>query len=124
MACASLPIKIRGFLALQTLHQPAARASVATLQAAMSARGEPSADSLQAGLQILRFNDMREPLATIAHRTVVIQGDHDALTTEPAARWLAQHLPHADFQLIEHAAHAPFLSHRELFLSHVVQHLV
>lgn len=114
---------IRGFLALQTLHQPAARASVAALLAAMSARGEPSANSLQAGLNILRSTDMREQLEGVAHRTIVVQGDHDALTTEPAARWLSQRLPNADYKLIEHAAHAPFLSHRELFLSHVVNHL-
>jgi len=114
---------IRGFLALQTLNQPGARATIAALQTAMSARGEPSALALQAGLNILRTGDVRKQLAHISHASLVIQGDHDALTAEPAARWLAEHLPGATYALIQHAAHAPFLSHRELFLEHVTKHL-
>ncbi len=107
---------IRGFLALQTLNQPNARATIAALQLAMSARGEPAAAALQAGLQVLRESDLRPQLAGIAHPALVIQGDHDALTAERAAHWLADHLPTAQYALIEHAAHAPFLSHQEIFL--------
>lgn len=114
---------IRGFLALQTMHQPNARSTIAELQTAMSARGEPSALSLQAGLNILRTSDVRELLATVPHASLVIQGDHDALTSEAAAHWLAGHLPNANYALMPHAAHAPFLSHRELFLEHVTKHL-
>ena len=115
---------IRGFLALQTLQQPSARATIAALQTAMSERGEPSVASLQAGLHILRTSDLRTQLAKISPAAIVIQGDHDALTPEPAAHWLADHLPNANYALIQHAAHAPFLSHRELFLEHVLNHLL
>lgn len=110
---------IRGFLALQTLNQPGARASVAALQAAMSQRGEPPVASLQAGLAMLRTNDTRGILKHIQHRTTVIQGDHDALTPPAAAKWMSQQLPNATYALMPHAAHAPFLSHRELFLEHI-----
>lgn len=115
---------IRGFLALQTLQQPSARATIAALQTAMSERGEPSVASLQAGLHILRTSDLRVQLALISLAALIIQGDHDALTPEPAARWLANHLPNANYALIQHAAHAPFLSHRDLFLEQVLNHLL
>ena len=115
---------IRSFLALQTLQQPSARATIAALQAAMSERGEPSVASLQAGLHILRTSDLRAQLTEISPATIVIQGDHDALTPEPAARWMANHLPNANYALIQHAAHAPFLSHRELFFEQVLNHLL
>lgn len=107
---------IRGFLALQTLNQPNARATIAALQLAMSARGEPSAAALQAGLNILRTGDQRTDIAGIQHRAIVIQGDHDALTSERAAHWLVDHLPNAQYVIIEHAAHAPFLSHQTAFV--------
>ena len=114
---------IRGFLALQALHQPDARVAVSALQRAMSLRSEPSAASLQAGLNMLRSNDLREPIGRIAAPTLVIQGGHDALTKPAAADWLAKNLPYSTFVMIEHAAHAPFLSHQHLFLEHVMNHL-
>ncbi len=114
---------IRGFLALQALHQPDARIAVSALQRAMSLRGEPIAASLQAGLEILRRSDLRGDVPDILHPTLVIQGDHDALTREGAARWLAETMPNAQYALIPHAAHAPFLSHRKIFLNHVLNHL-
>ena len=114
---------IRGFLALQALHQPDARVAVSALQRAMSLRGEPPAASLQAGLEILRSNDLRGEVSNIFHPTLIIQGDHDALTREAAAKWLADQMPNAQYVLIPHAAHAPFLSHREIFLNHVLNHL-
>ena len=107
---------IRGFLALQTLNQPNARATIAALQLVMSSRGEPTAAALQAGLNILRTSDQRADIAGIQHRALVMQGDHDALTAERAAHWLADHLPNAQYAMIEHAAHAPFLSHQTVFV--------
>jgi pimeloyl-ACP methyl ester carboxylesterase len=53
----------------------------------------------------------------------VIQGDHDALTSTASAQWLADTLPNSTYCLIQHAAHAPFLSHRETFLDHLFSFL-
>ena len=114
---------IRGFLALQILNQPNQRATIATLQAAVSARGAPNAAQLTAGLALLRSNDMRNQLAHIAHSTLVIQGDRDALTSEAAARWLAMHIARCHYEMIHFATHAPFLSHREIFVPLVTQFL-
>ncbi len=107
---------IRGFLALQILNQPNQRATIAALQAAVSARGAPDDAQLTAGLALLRTNDMRNRLAGIRHQTLVIQGDRDALTSERAARWLATQIPRSQYEMIPFATHAPFLSHREIFV--------
>ncbi len=114
---------IRGFLALQILNQPNQRATIATLQAAVSARGAPNAAQLTAGLALLRSNDMRNQLAHIRHPTLVIQGDHDALTSEAAAHWLAIQIARCQYEMIPFATHAPFLSHREIFVPLVTQFL-
>ncbi len=107
---------IRGFLALQILNQPNQRATIAALQTAVSARGAPNAAQLTAGLALLRSNDMRNRLAHIPHPTLVIQGDRDALTSEAAALWLAIQIAHCQYEMIPFATHAPFLSHRDIFV--------
>jgi pimeloyl-[acyl-carrier protein] methyl ester esterase len=110
---------IRNFLALQALNQPEMRDVIRQLQEAVGAHGAPSVESLAASLDILRVSDIRAAIAEIKTPALVIQGDHDALTSTASARWLADHLPNNTYCLIPHAAHAPFLSHREIFLDRV-----
>ncbi len=117
------PATIRNFLGLQVLGPPqqmsGVREMIRALQELVSAQGAPSMEGLTASLEILRGSDIRARIPEIRTPTLVIQGDHDALTPEPAARWLSENLPGARYCLLEHAAHAPFLSHREAFLAQV-----
>jgi pimeloyl-[acyl-carrier protein] methyl ester esterase len=110
---------IRNFLALQALNQPEMREVVRALYQAVDAHGAPSVASLAAALEILKVSDIRSLVPTIKATTLVVQGDHDALTSTATAQWLADHLPSSTYCLMEHAAHAPFLSHRDAFLDHV-----
>lgn len=114
---------IRNFLALQALNQPHMREVIRTLQEAVGAHGAPSITGLAACLDILRTSDIRAMVPAIATPALVMQGDHDALTSPLAAQWLADHLPDSTYCLIEHAAHAPFLSHRDIFLDHLLAFL-
>jgi pimeloyl-[acyl-carrier protein] methyl ester esterase len=114
---------IRGFLALQMLNHPNQRATIAALQAAVSARGAPNPDHLASGLAFLRTSDFRDQLASIQHRTLVIQGDRDALTSERAGHWLATQIPASQYVMIPFATHAPFLSHPEIFIARLIQFL-
>ncbi len=114
---------IKNFLALQALHQVNVRRTILMLQQAVLARGAPNMTNLMHGLEILAETDLRPTLGQISHRTLVIQGDHDALTPEPAARWLASAMTNAEYELIPHAAHAPFLSHRPQFVDRVKRFL-
>jgi pimeloyl-[acyl-carrier protein] methyl ester esterase len=114
---------IRNFLALQALNQPEMREVIRTLQEAVAAYGAPTIANLAASLEILRVSDIRAIVPEISAPALVIQGDHDALTSTDSAQWLADKLPDSTYCLIEHAAHAPFLSHREIFLDHLVAFL-
>ena len=110
---------IRRFLALQVLRLPNVHAAMAALEDAVMARGTVNPLALAASLSILETTDLRAQLRQINHATLVLQGDHDALTPEPAGRWLAGELPNARYVMMAHAAHAPFLSHRDAFLNDV-----
>jgi pimeloyl-[acyl-carrier protein] methyl ester esterase len=110
---------IRNFLALQVLNQPDMRDHIREVYDAVNAHGAPAVAGLAAALDILRVSDVRGLVPNIQAPALVMHGDHDALTAEPAARWLAEHLPNSTYCLMEHAAHAPFLSHREAFLEHL-----
>jgi pimeloyl-[acyl-carrier protein] methyl ester esterase len=114
---------IRNFLALQALHQPRMRTQIRELQAAVSAAGPPARQALAKSLDILRTSDLRALVPQVPHATLVIQGSHDALTQPKAAEWLAANLPNGTHCPMPAAAHAPFLSHREQFLSHVTRFL-
>ncbi|MEP7156171.1 MAG: pimeloyl-ACP methyl ester esterase BioH [Betaproteobacteria bacterium] len=116
---------IRNFLALQALnrsdpgYQPEMREVVRQLQEAVGAFGAPSAEGMAASLDILRVSDIRAQVPDITAPTLVIQGDHDALTSTASGEWLSQQFPQCRYCLIPHAAHAPFLSHRDIFLDEV-----
>ena len=107
---------IKSFLALQVLSQPNQRGMINKLLQALTSRGLADPAALAGGLAILQATDLRTQLGEISQKTLVLQGDHDALTPEPAGRWLAENLQHARYVMMAHAAHAPFLSHRDAFL--------
>lgn len=114
---------IRNFLALQALHQPDRREVIRALNTAVEAHGAPNVQSLSASLEILRTSDIRALVPSIHIPTLVMQGDHDALTSTASGEWLAAHLPHGKLQMMPRAAHAPFLSHPTEFLVHVLSFL-
>ncbi len=114
---------IRNFLALQALNQPEMRDVIRQLQEAVDTHGAPSVTSLTASLEILRVSDIRALVPEIASPALVMQGDQDVLTSIASAQWLADNLPDSTYCLIEHAAHAPFLSHRDIFLDHLMAFL-
>ena len=107
---------IKSFLALQVLNTPNIRDAVTVLQKAITTHGKTDHVALLSALEILRVTDLRAQVPHISHTALVLQGDHDALTPEPAGRWLAGHLPRAKYVMMPQAAHAPFLSHRTSFL--------
>jgi pimeloyl-[acyl-carrier protein] methyl ester esterase len=114
---------IREFLALQILNHPDQRATISELQKAVSVRGAPDIAHLTAGLALLRTNDLRDQIPNIRHQTLVIQGDRDALTSERAGHWLAAKIPTSQYEMIPFATHAPFLSHRDIFIARLMQFL-
>ncbi len=111
------------FLSLQARGGEQARAVIERLRASVFESGEPNADVLAAGLDLLRDVDLRGVVEQVRCPVLVVHGLYDLLCPVGAARWLAEHLPHARLALHAHAAHAPFLSHPAWFAAELREFL-
>lgn len=114
---------LRRFLALQVRGSDNERELLASLRSALFNRGEPDLCALQAGLEILRDCDLRLGLPTITQPTLVIAGERDTLTPPKASQYMAAQLGNAKLAMIKGAAHAPFLSHPEIFVKQLTSFL-
>lgn len=110
---------LRRFIALQLRGGEKERELLALLRERLFSRGEPDMGALRAGLNILRDADLRSGLQDIKQPTLVIAGGRDKLTPPEASNYLAQAMPAARVVEVEGAAHAPFLSHPEIFVEQV-----
>ncbi|HQS56914.1 MAG: pimeloyl-[acyl-carrier protein] methyl ester esterase [Gallionellales bacterium 35-53-114] len=116
-------LTLKRFLALQLRGSENERELLLDLRARLYANGEPDIKALQGGLDILRDTDLRGQLKHLAQPALVIAGGRDTLTPAAASEYLAQTLPDARFVKIEGAAHAPFLSHPQIFMQHMTSFL-
>lgn len=104
------------FLSLQARSGDDARAVIKNLRETLFTRGEPTQETLKAGLDILLHSDLCSDAAKIGMPTLLLSGEHDTLTPPAASRWLSEKLPNAKLCEIAGCAHAPFLSHPKLFV--------
>lgn len=104
------------FLSLQVRNGENVRTVLKYLRVALFARGVPSAEALRAGLNILLDNDLRPLAGKLALPLSIVHGERDSLVPADAARWLQARVPGARLTLIPGCAHAPFLSHPNVFL--------
>ena len=116
-------LTLRRFLALQVRGSERERELLTMLRSALSSRGEPNLDSLRSGLEILRGCDLRNELPGIRQPALVVAGERDTLTPPQASHYLAEKMPNARLATIKGAAHAPFLSHPDEFMEHVISFL-
>jgi pimeloyl-[acyl-carrier protein] methyl ester esterase len=107
------------FLSLQANGDSAAREVLRELRLAMDRGGEPAADALTAGLQMLREGDLRDALPRIAQPALVMHGVNDALIPHAAGAWLARALPQAAFESVPAAAHAFFVTREALLAERI-----
>lgn len=112
-------LTLKRFLALQLRGSENERELLLDLRARLFARGEPEMEALKGGLDILRDTDMRDQLEQISQPTLLIAGGRDTLTPKAASQAMAQSLPNARLAVVEGAAHAPFLSHPQIFMQHL-----
>lgn len=114
---------LRRFLGLQMRGSELEREVLALLRERLFSRGEPDMDALRGGLGILLNADLRDMLPEIKQPALVIAGERDKLSSPQASNYLARKLANAREVEIKGAAHAPFLSHREEFVMHVMNFL-
>jgi pimeloyl-[acyl-carrier protein] methyl ester esterase len=110
---------LRRFLGLQLRGGERERELLADLRARLFAKGDPDVAALQGGLEILRDTDLRATLPQVNQPTLLVAGERDTLTPLPAMQYLLEVMPNAQLEIIKGAAHAPFLSHPEEFVSAV-----
>ncbi len=87
------------------------------LKEALHACEVPETDVLQGGLAILEQQDLRPQLARVACPVQAILGGYDTLVPVAVAEQLLDLKPNLNLNVIEKAAHVPFLSHPELLIS-------
>jgi pimeloyl-[acyl-carrier protein] methyl ester esterase len=110
---------LRRFFALQALDGEHAR-EVATRLRELSQDQHTTPDTvLSAGLTLLRDTDLRAVVGEIRCPTLIVHGGHDHLCPVDAGIWLARTITGARLAIHDDAAHAPFLSHPEWFISRV-----
>lgn len=102
---------LRRFLALQVQGATDAKALLSQLRREFDSRPAPRLAALQAGLDILLHSDLRTPLAELDLPMSWILGERDTLAPVSLAEHLPALQPEMQLQVIEGAAHAPFLSH-------------
>jgi pimeloyl-[acyl-carrier protein] methyl ester esterase len=105
---------VEDFLLLQTLGGATGKSVFRTLRRQVFGGPEPNPAGLSAGLRILQNVDVRARLRDIKAPAKVMSGERDRLTPPAAGRALADAL-NGEFELMPHAAHAPFLSAPDQF---------
>lgn len=107
---------VQDFLSLQVRGDSDAPETLRILKARLL-QHPPQENALNLGLNILRDSDLRSALPQIRVPSLIMAGEHDRITPPAAARYLAECLPQARLNMVRRAGHAPFLSHREEFMS-------
>ena len=108
---------LKTFVALNALGGTESRPAMRALAAELLSRGAPDPSALDVGLAIVRDTDLRDDAPSIAQRAIIVHGARDALAPVAAGRWLAGNLHDARLVEIPDAAHLPFISHPEAFVS-------
>ena len=101
------------FIALEAFGSDDPRGELRALRAEVFARGEPPAEALAQGLDLLRSIDQRALLPALGVSSLWIGGRRDRVVDPRAMRAAAARTPAATFVQIEHGGHAPFLTHAD-----------
>ncbi|MDH5785049.1 MAG: pimeloyl-ACP methyl ester esterase BioH [Chromatiales bacterium] len=114
---------LQRFVAIQSRGSECGREELRALRAELFDHGEPNEQALAGGLEILRTIDLRQLLPAIQQQTLVLHGKRDTLAPMAAAEYMAARLPRGQIEVIEGAAHAPFLSHPDEFIAVMEEYL-
>ena len=101
------------FIALEAFGSDHMREELKMLRDAVLERGEPATHVLAEGLQALERSDLRDLLPALAQPSLWVAGRRDRLVNPSAMQASAAIAPDARFVQVEHAGHAPFLTHAD-----------
>jgi pimeloyl-[acyl-carrier protein] methyl ester esterase len=101
------------FLMLEAQGSAHMREELRLLRAQVFSHGEPAAEVLCDGLELLESTDLRAALPTLAMPSLWLAGRRDRLVGPAAMQAAAAMAPRGTFHLVASGGHAPFLSHAE-----------
>jgi pimeloyl-[acyl-carrier protein] methyl ester esterase len=101
------------FVALEAFGSDHAKDEIRALRDDLFARGEPPASVLADGLELLETADLRGVLPTLRAPSLWLGGRRDRLVDPRAMREAAAQATDAIVHVVEHAGHAPFLTHAD-----------
>lgn len=102
------------FLALEAFGSDHAKEELRHLRDELFARGEPATSVLADGLELLETSDLRSGLASLVLPSLWIGGRRDRLVDPRAMQEASGLMPEAAIEVVDHAGHAPFLTHAEV----------
>lgn len=111
------------FIALEAFGSDHARDELRMLQHDLFARGEPAPHVLADGLTLLESSDLRASLQTLAVPSLWLSGRRDRLVDPRAMQQASSVTSNARHQQVEHAGHAPFLTHADAVARHLLDFL-
>lgn len=99
------------FLTLQIRGSNNALATLRSLHQCLATYPPPNPAALDAGLSILKHTDLSTQIFALQPPSLWIYGNKDTIVSWRNAETIAKLLPAAQIEIIDGAAHAPFLSH-------------
>ncbi len=101
------------FIALEAFGSDHPPDEIRALRNTLFAHGEPTAQVLAEGLDLLQHTDLRGALSTLSVSSLWLAGRRDRLVDPRAMRAAVAATPDALIHVVEHAGHAPFLTHAD-----------
>ena len=111
------------FIALEAFGSDHARDELRMLQQDLFARGEPAPHVLADGLALLESSDLRASLQTLEVPSLWLAGRRDRLVDPRAMQQASNATKNARHAQVEHAGHAPFLTHADAVARHLLDFL-
>ena len=111
------------FIALEAFGSDHMREELKMLRDAVLERGEPAPRVLADGLGVLDAADLRALLPELRMPSLWIAGRRDRLVNPAAMQASAGIAPDARFVRVEHAGHAPFLTHADAVAKELLEFL-
>ncbi|NOT85738.1 MAG: pimeloyl-ACP methyl ester esterase BioH [Methylococcaceae bacterium] len=116
-------LTVMRFMAIQVFGLAQANALLPTIKASVAECPAPAPAVLQAGLGILKNQDLRPVLVGLHCPVLAILGTRDTLVPVAVAPHLQQLSAQVQVQIIEQGGHLPFLSHPEVTVRAVIDFL-
>ncbi len=101
------------FVALEAFGSDHAKEEIRALRDELFTRGEPAPAVLADGLELLETADLRATLPSLPMPSLWLAGRRDRLVDPRAMREAAARAARARVHVVEHAGHAPFLTHAD-----------